>query len=238
MSGFYFGPLGAMRPLVVSAGVNVETGRGFSEFVSSGGVRHVQRGRAAPRTWQVARQWQGPDWVRLLSLAAHGLIGECWLYDVAAARQNMIPAQLAAGRGASVLVGGLPMGALSVGHTVRMPVLAGKLYSLSGWRASDGAMFTYAIGSATPVPVFCVGGNGAASFTPATDATITITVTASDVSGIRLNEGPFDGVFHAGNGTPCRVAVKDPEQVLQMVTDKTRIDYTVTLLEVGKTGQA
>lgn len=236
MASHFFGPLGAMEQVVVSAGVAAETARAFSEFVSSGGVRHVQRGRAAPRTWTVGRLYQGPNWARLLSLAAHGLLEDCWLYDVAEARENMIPAQLAVGQGAPVLVAGLPMGSLTAGHIVTVPVLAGRLYSVSAWSPADGPAFTYQLGNDPVTTVASGQGFGASSFTPSADAVLTVKVTAAGMSGLRVMEGPFDGTFHAGHGTPCKVAVQDPARTLQMVADKVRSDYQITLLEVGKPG--
>lgn len=236
MAAFLFGPLGSMKAVVVSAGVTVESGRAVSEFVSAGGVRYVQRGRAAPRTWTVGRLWKEPEWARLFTMAAHGLLPECWFYDVAAARENMIPAQLAAGSGAGVLVGGLPLGAVPVGQVVRVPVLAGRLYSVSAWQTASGPLFTYRLDGGPVTAVASAYGRGSASFTPTADSILTITVTGAAISGLRANEGTFDGTFHAGYGTPCKVAVKDPERTLQMLTDHTRSDYTVTLMEVGKPG--
>jgi len=236
MASHFFGPLGAMERLTVSAGVSTETSRSESEFVSSGGVRSFLRGRAAPRTWTVGRQYRGPDWARLLSLAAHGLLPQCWLYDVASARENMVPAQLAAGTGFLVQVNGLPMRAVASGHQVQVPVLAGRLYSVSAWQASDQQMLTYQVGMDTPVPVSSFNGSGAGSFTAPVDSILTVTVTSGSVSGLRVNEGPFDGAFHAGHGTPCKVAVQDPQRTLQLVTEQVRSDYQVTLMEVGKPG--
>lgn len=236
MASHFFGPLGAMERLTVSAGVSTETARAYSEFVSSGGVRHVQRGRAAPRTWTVGRLYQGPDWARILSMAAHGLLPQCWLYDVAAARENMVPAQLAAGSGAPVLVGGLPLGGLPVGHVVSVPVLAGHTYSVSAWCAVDAEMLAYVSGGGPSIPVESLGGSGSASFTALEDEILTVTVTRAGVSGLRINDGPFDGRFYAGHGTPCKVAVQDPQRTLQLVTERVRSDYQVTLLEVGKPG--
>lgn len=234
MASHFFGPLGAMDRLIVSAGDATETARAQSEFVTSGGVRYAQRGRAAPRTWTVGRLYQGPDWARLLSLAAHGLLPQCWLYGVAEARENMIPAQLAAGTGVPVLVAGLPMGALTVGHRVQVPVLAGRLYSVSAWCTAAGQMLTYQMGAGPVVAVDSLNGSG--TFTPLEDAILTVTVTGANVSGLRVHEGYFDGTFHAGYGTPCKVAVHDPERTLHLVTEQVRSDYTITLMEVGKPG--
>lgn len=236
MSGFYFGPLGGMVPLVVAAGVQVETARASSEFISSGGVRYVQRGRAAPRTWNVSRQWQEPEWARMLDLAAHGLIGESWLYDVAGARENMIPASMSAGSGATVLVNSIPMGALKVGHQVSLPVLAGRLYSVSAWSLTSSNVANVFLDGTQSGSVIPSNGMGSYSFTPQKDSIAKIVVTGSSVSGLRMNEGAFDGKFTAGHGTPCRVFVRDPSRTLQLVAGETRSDYQVALVEVGKPG--
>lgn len=237
MSAFYFGPMGSMIPLVVSAGVPVQTGRGFSEFVSSGGVRYVQQGRTAPRTWTVGRQWQHPDWVRLLSMAAHGMLTDCWLYDVAAARENMLPANLSAGGGVgTVPVGGIALQELKQGHAVSVPLLAGRNYAVSAWREADGAMLTAQLAGEAAETIEAFAGRGSASFRPVEDKILTVTVTRAGVSGLRINEGAFDGTFHPGHGTPCRVAVQDPVRTLQMVTNESRSDYEATLYEVGKPG--
>lgn len=242
MAGFLFGPLGGMIPLVVSTGVNVETTRAFSEFVSSGGVRYVQTGRAAPRTWQISRSWQKPEWARLLSMAAHGLLSEPWLYDQAAARENMLPADRSAGQGTPVLVDGLPFGAIPESQVVRVPVLAGRLYTVSAWGdyLPNTRVASYQLGTSPIQPVGTPPGSGsrhsAASFVSPTDTIATLRITQPLVAGLRLHEGPPDNKFVSGYGTPCRVAVQDPARVLQMVTRETMSDYTVTLMEVGKPG--
>lgn len=243
MSGFFFGPLGAMIPVDVSAGATVESDRGFSEFVSAGGVRHVQLGRAAPRVWQLSRLWQNPDWARLLSMAAHGILADCWLYDVAAARDNMLPARQSVGDSAQVLVNGIPMGGIENGRHVQVPVLAGRNYTISVWTdAGDGQpVFSFQPANAPLATVRGVQGRGARyvaeGFTALTDGTLDIRILRQGCSGLRVHEGPPDGMFYVGHGTPCRVTVRDPARTLQMVTDQTRSDYSITLLEVGRTGQ-
>lgn len=224
-----------MIPLVVSAGVPVQAGRGFSEFVSSGGVRYVQQGRTAPRTWTVGRQWQEPRWVKLLSMAAHGMITDCWLYDVAAARENMLPATSSFGTGAPVPVEGINMGTLPAGHQVQVPVLAGRLYTVSGWTLNAGTVLTASC-SGVNITVEAVAGLAEASFTPTSDSILTVIVPQSGLSGLRVHDGAPDGRFMPGHGTPCKVAVQDPAQTLRLVTDSTYADYEATIYEVGKPG--
>lgn len=241
MATFLFGPLGGMVPLKVSRGVSDSPARSMSELVTSGGVRYVQRGRRAPRTWQVSRAYEGPGWAALLADAAHGLIGQCWLYDVAAARENMVPAELSAGAGAPVVVAGRPMGALPIGHAATVRVLAGRTYTVSLWSAAAaGATVAALTGSSTgtvKVPPGSGARSCALSFTPLTDGTATVAVSAAGASGLRIHEGGPDGRFLSGYGTPCKVAVQDPQRTLELVVDReTRSAYQVTLMEVGKPG--
>lgn len=242
MSSHFFGPLGSMTEVVVSSGVTAETARGFSEFVSAGGVRSVQVGRAAPRSWTVGRVWQGPEWARILTAAAHGLLPQCWLYDVAAARENMLPAWQSAGAGAAVVADGLPLKALAVGHSVTVPLLAGRMYTVSVWSALavGTSLLSYKLGAGAAVVVSAPPGAGSrcatGTLTPAADGLLVVTVTGAAVAGLRVHDGAPDGRFYAGHGTPCKVAVKDPAQTLQTVADQVRSDYQITLLEVGKPG--
>lgn len=237
MTSHYFGPLGSMVPLSVSVGATVESARGSSEFISSGGVRYVQQGRVAPRTWLISRSWQTSEWVRMLEMAAHGLLGTCWLYDVAAAKANMVPAKYSAGDEPPVLVDGLKLGAVAPGTYFELPVLAGRLYSLSAWRETDGQMLTYRLSGQAPQVLSSALGNGGKSFVPEVDSVLTITVPGAGVSGIRVVDGNWDGTYRSSSGTPCKVAVQDPSVALQLVTEQTRADYSVTLLEVGSPGR-
>lgn len=241
MAAFLFGPLGGMVPLKVSRGVTDSPTRTMSELVTSGGVRYVQRGRRAPRTWQVGRAYEGPGWAALLADAAHGLLGQCWLYEVAAARENMVPAELSAGTGAPVIVGGRPMGALPVGHTVTVQVLAGRTYTVSLWSAAAAGSTLASLTGSTTGTVKAPPGTGprpcATSFTPLADGAVTVTVSNAAASGLRVHDGGPDGRFYSGHGTPCKVAVQDPQRTLELVVgQETRSAYQVTLMEVGKPG--
>lgn len=243
MAAFLFGPLGFMSPVRVSAGVSVETARSLSELVTSGGVRYAQRGRRAPRTWQLGRMYEGPEWAALLSDAAHGLLPQCWLYDVAAARENMLPAEKSAGTGALVVVDGRPMGSLPAGHSATVPVLAGRSYTVSLWSAAAAGATVASVApvSGAALSVTAPPGTGprscARSFTPLTDGSVTVTVSASGASGLRLHEGGPDGRFYSGYGTPCKVSVQDPARTLELVVDRdTKSAYQVTILEVGRPG--
>ena len=224
---------GAMTDLVVAPGVSPANGRGFEDFTTMGGTRSVQRGRKNPRSWSVSRPWQQPGFARLLGLAAHGLGGDMCLYDRACARQNLVPATRAVGDGALVTVAGLSLGAV-LWKTIQVPVLAGRVYTISAWAAS-GSPLTAAVpgGSATAMPTV-TGGVSTRTFTAASAGYVTLTRTTQVTSGVRIHEGQPDGTFYATEGTPTTVAVRDPERTYQLVTDtETLIDYTVELLEVG-----
>jgi len=245
MTAFLFGPLGYMQPLgEVRPGVTRAPSRARGELVTVGGVRYVQKARHAPRQWDIEYAWITPDVVRILAAAAQGILADCWLYDVAAARANMLPAYLTAGPGSPVLVAGLPLGALAVGTVATVPVLAGRTYTVSAWsaHASGQAAFTYKLGAGATVNATAPAGSGvrvsSVSVIPPADQTLTVTVSAgAGVSGLRVHEGAPDGDWFPGHGTPCRVDVIDPQAVLQLVEDGHGVaDYTISLQEVGIPG--
>ena len=239
MSSHFVGPLGAMMPMCVSVGVGLETGRPRGELVTTGGVRWAQQARRAPRSWSVGRLWQEPSWARMLNYAAQGIIKECYLYDVAVARQNMLRSSECVGSGASVLVDGVPMGALATGAGPRAYLLAGRTVVVSCWTSAiPGAgvlSFTHA---GKTITLTAPPGTGAryayAVYTPMSEGVLTTNITGV-ISGLRVHEGSPDRSFQVTQGTPCLVEVVDPSESLQLVVDgQTRIDYQVTLNEVGQ----
>lgn len=234
---FSFGPLGDMAGLVVSPGASVDNGRGFQDFVSSGGVRRVQKSRYNPRSWSVTRPWQEPEFVRLLRLAAHGLGGPFFLYDRHEASQNMLHSRFAVGQGDSVLVDGMLLGAVEW-DSVRVPVLAGRRYTVSCWTPSPVSPLTVSIpGEGIQSMDAPVDGHSYMAFTPEADGLLVLTRSSASVSGVRVHEGTPDGLFMVGDGTPCRVSVRDPQTVYQMVVGShMRADYSVELVEVGIPG--
>lgn len=250
MSGFLFGPLGGMVPLVrVRPDVQVEVERGGSEFVSSGGVRYVQRARYAPRRWTLDWGWKDATVVRSLTAAAQGILRDCWLYDVAAARENMVAAHLTTGTGLKVNVDGLALGSVPRGHQVSVPLLANRMYAVSVWSAAAAGtnVAHYDLGSFQGWQVTAPPGAGprqaVAFLTPTADVVLTLYVPGTagvadtGVSGIRVHEGPPDGAWFPGMGTPCKVSVADPGRTLQLVTaNESRSAFNVTLSEVGKPG--
>lgn len=239
MHTHYVGALGHMTPIELKRGASIATARPRGSFTTTGGVRIMQAARNAPRTWNVSHDFQDPAWARVLHYAAQGMIPECYLYDVAVARQNLLRSSECVGSGASVLVDGVPMGALSTGPGPRAYLLAGRTVNISCWtNAIPGAgvlSFTHA-GETISIPA--PDGEGSryvyATYTPPIDGVLVTQVTGS-VSGLRIHEGDPDRHFQSTLGTPCLIAVEDPAQTLQIVlTGRTEIDYQVTLLEVGE----
>lgn len=239
MSSHFVGPLGAMVPLTVSAGAGVETSRPRSELITTGGVRWAQQARKAPRSWSVGRVWQDPSWVRMLAYAAQGVIAECYLYDVAVARQNLLRSSECVGTGSPVLVDGVPLGALATGTGPRACLLTGRKIIISCWTAATaGATVLTATHGGNTITLTAPPGTGAryayATYTPRAEGVLTTNIVAT-LSGLRIHEGAPDKHFQTTQGTPCLVEVQDPSETLQMVTDgQTRIDYQVTLTEVGQ----
>lgn len=244
-TAFLFGPLGYMQPLdQVQPGVTRAPSRARGELVTVGGVRYVQKAKHAPRQWDINLTWKTPDVARLLMAAAQGILADCWLYDVAAARANMLPAHLTTGAGATVLVAGMPLGALAAGTVATVPLLAGRTYTVSAWSAhtSGQIVFTHKLGAGSTLNAAAPAGSGvrvtSVALTPSADQTLTVTVSSgASVSGLRVHEGAPDGDWLPGHGTPCRVDVIDPQAVLQLVDDGHGLtDYTVSIQEVGQPG--
>lgn len=93
VAAFMFGPLAQLAELRPAPGVQVESGRGRSEFVSDAGVRWARQGASNPRTWRMSRPWQDPAFARMLDLAAHSPASPFYLYDRECARRNLLPAR-------------------------------------------------------------------------------------------------------------------------------------------------
>lgn len=238
-AAFNFGPLGAMTELVVAPSPSIEREGALSRFTSSGGVSYFQRPKRRPRAWSVTRPWQDQKFIKHLERAAHGLLGEVFLYDRAVARRNMLPSELSGLPGIGVSVDGAPMAPVTW-SSIKVPLLAGRLYTISCWSPNMVSPLTVAFtgpGTRGPMATPDHLGRSQMSFTPTVDGIMTITRGAQVVSGVRVHEGSPDGEFYATSGTPCRVAVEIPEETYQMILDRnTLIDYQVTLREAGRTG--
>ncbi|MGP9528139.1 hypothetical protein [Glutamicibacter sp. AOP5-A2-18] len=153
----------------------------------------------------------------------------------------MIPARLSAGGESAVIVDGVPMGGIQPGREITVPTLRGMVYTVAVWSQAEAGttVAQYRLGTGTMINISAPTGSGyrqcAASFTPLSDSTITLKITNTGTSGATIHEGPPRGDFYASAGTPCRVAVQDPQRVLQMLLDNnSRSDYEVTLMEVGR----
>lgn len=100
----------------VQSGVQVQSDRSGSEFTSVGGVRHVQYAPKRARSWNLDFGHAGPESVRALVLAAGGQSGDVWLFDEAAARQNLMPdSAIGDARNQIVIVDGLPVRSITSG---------------------------------------------------------------------------------------------------------------------------
>ena len=230
---FHLGPLGYMKALDgVQAGVSVEASRPVGELITSAGVRWAQRPKYTNRTWNLACVWAGPEVVAWLQAAASGLVpGDLWFFDPQAAAANALyPHQVAGTGGGVVSVDGVPLRNIIVPQTVR--VLGGQQYTLSGW--GDG--LTYKVGSGSTVTVTGGVGRFARTFTPGSDAVLTITA-SGNTAGLRLATGPDDGKWAPGEGAMCRVAVEQGGKTLQAVWgQEVRSDYQFIVREVGVPG--
>lgn len=118
-------------------------------------------------------------------------------------------------------------------------VRAGQPYTLTAYTdATAGTpVLTYNLGG-SDVVVNAPFGAGTrllvASFTPSADVTLVGAVSAS-AAALRLTEGEPMGAWVPGHKTPVKVAVSDPEQVLNYVLDgqQGRSNYSVAIREVG-----
>lgn len=237
-AAFSFGPLAAMTELVVAASPSLDREGTLSRFTTSGGVAYFQRPRRSPRSWTVSRVWQDQTFIKYLERAAHGLMGDVFLYDRAAARRNMVPSDLAAVPGSTVVVDGTPMGAVGW-EWVKVPVLAGRVYTISCWSSGAGSplLATKTGETIGALPSPDAAGLSQLTFTPQSNGMLKLSRDTQVVSGVRVHEGIPDGRFYATAGTPCRVAVENPTETYQMITDmQDRVDYSVTLHETGRTG--
>lgn len=157
--------------------------------------------------------------------AAHGDVSYRWTGTA-----NASTSEEAVGAGAVVQLGAVTW------SIVRVPVLAGRTYTVSATLADTDSSVWWSGAPGTGGVVATAPGYAAATFTAKTTGLIALNRWGT-VAGVRVYEGVPDGLFLTSPGTPCRVAVADPEQTYQLVTDQeTRIDYQVTLYEVGDTG--
>ena len=225
--------------------VPITTDRPGSVTTSLGGVVRTQVAPRSSRTWAMGAEEVDAEFVRYLTLAAQGLVGDVFLYDAAAAQVNMLDPRDCIGRDAlqpTILVGLVPMRTFAAGYTLAMKLRAGVQYHLSGTTSHTAAatLGTYNLGAGA-VNIVAPAGTGARrwsiSFTPAAAATVTVIVTvAAKTSALRLTEGSVDSLgFVPGMKAVCQVSVSDPQQTLNMVsTDRLPLsDYSVTLREVG-----
>lgn len=257
------GPLGFLRAVPCGQpGRSVSVERGGRTLVTLAGVRHVQRGPRAPRTWEVSHGWRTPDSVAYLVACAQGAVrGPLHLLTSDAARTNLLAPHVAAPCAggdralgepsvAAVLVDSVPMVGASLpavlgGWVGPFAIRPATTLALSVWASSAGAALAWRTVSASGVQVATgtvtaaavTGGfRGAASIVPGVAAGIEFRLPVGvgrSVAGLRLTEGPHDATWMPGAGG-ATVVVDDPGQSLLAVWDSdVRSDYSVTLREVG-----
>lgn len=254
--GFLVGPLGSLQPLDGVQVTTVAATRQYSEMTLLDGSRMVSQSENAPREWSIPlARWSSPTLVKWAAAAAQGLLGDVWLHDVAGARANMLPPSATAGRtGTRILVdGAVPLCPLVAGFTVQVPVRSGYRYRLSGTTtAASGSTLGSATGAGISAALTAPAGTTGQprAFTTTLIATSTgtllITVSSAVVTGLRLAESVITGAslfadaggWLPGAGSPCRVAVVDPAQTLQLLLSGLALsDYDLTLREVGIPGK-
>jgi hypothetical protein len=258
---FLLGQKGALATIPgVQRSVTVASERPSREDVTLDGTRVVQMGPRAPRSWSIALSpWTTPTTVARLEAAAQGLLGEVWLLDVAAARANMLPPEATAGTsGTLIAVPGFgAMFPVPSSTVITLPVLPSTNYRLSAYSSVASALTLATIRTYTAADALVattlwqsVAGTGVRDhpktlLTGATVAYLTISVDAgaNPATALRVAQAVTGttyadaGGFLPGRGTPCRVRVVDPQQVLQqVVSGHGRSDFTVELREVGASG--
>jgi len=250
---YLFGPLGYAAPIDCVPSGQVTAARASSDFNSVYGFRNVQRGGYAPREWVVTlTPWSTPGVASLLQAAAQGLLGDVWLWDLAGMRTNMLPPASTAGvSGTAIAVGSLPpLRPVTAGQVTKVPLRSGRNYSLTGYTtaASGTVLGTTKLGAASAVNFTAPAGSGSRQFTvalaPGSDLVLTLTVSSAVVTGLRLVEAVTGTTFAdslpwvAGQASPCKVSVVDPDAELHgwSSSGAPLADYTVTLREVGTPG--
>lgn len=228
-------------------GAAVAASRASLSFASSGGTVAVQRAQRSNRSWSIDFQLADPETVRWLALAASGLAGPVYLYDVSLAQTNMLDPRDVVGRvsgAATIRVEGVLLPTFASGYTLTRQLRAGISYWLGGYTSASAAtnVLSYDIGAGA-VNVAAPTGTGSrafsATFIPGADVTVTIAVLAggaAKVTALRLTEGSVDSAgFMPGQNTPCQVSVSDPQEVRQFAfSDRPGMsDYSVTMQEVG-----
>lgn len=243
---FLLGPLGAAVELDTVPEASVSSARATSDLVTMSGARYVQRSRFAPREWSLTLSpWSDPRVVRVVQAAAQGVLGDVWLWDLAACRVNMLSPHVAAGRGGvPLLVDGVPLFPVSGGQHV--PVRAFTSVTVSFWtdEAEGTPVLSWAWGAGADTSVVAPDGagprRGAVTLTPTVDTYLVLEVEdGAAVTGLRVFEGQDDFTgWLPGQGSPCRVVVVDPEQTMHRfpVGGHGLSDWTVTVREVGAPG--
>jgi hypothetical protein len=225
----------------VTPGVSRTKDRPRSSLVTVDGARWAQQAPRGPRSWELSWRFESPAATAAVSVAAEAH-GDVWLHDEAAAAANMLSPRDCHGAGEMLLCSGVPLGALPVGSVVTARVRGGVPTYLAAWSSLPAASallsVTYPGGVATLAadPEAPGAQRAALGFIASEDGPVSIEVVGTPVSGLQMTEGALPSVWLAGERTPCRVEVHDPEQTALMVRGAARTvtaDYSVTVEEVG-----
>lgn len=196
MAWAQLGPLGYLQDIPSPRpNVAVDAMRGSSEFITLGGVQHVQVAPRAPRSWLLSLPLLTPAQVGYLVACAQGAVpGPLYLHTQDAARSNMLAPHIAApGAGGDtslgpvsmtrVIVGGVPMLGASAGTAAgpwsrTVPVRPGVLMGLSAHVAAASSLASGTAvlewrtvnvfgtqASAGTVPMLAAGASGRAATT-------------------------------------------------------------------------
>lgn len=226
----------------VAPGVARAADRPRSSMVTMGGTRHTQQARRAPRSWSWNLPYATAEGLRLLATAVEA--ADVWLLDTVASASNMLaPWETQGATGTALLADGVPLLPLASGAATSTVVRPGVLLRVSCWTAAaSGASLltiTYPGGStALAAPAGTGLRRAEVSFTPNASGALATTVTtaaaAAGTTALQVVEGASQPRWLAGQRTPCRVSVADPEYTLSLI--RRGIGYgeaSVTLEEVG-----
>lgn len=248
-SPFYLNVGGVWVPLVgVQRGPTRQSDRPSNTMTTLGGTRFMQLAQRAPRTWSLSYVAKDPSAVSWLAYAANGLAGDVWLLDRMAAQGNMLDPLTTYGLVGTqpTLAGpdGVPLRTFPAGVACTRLVRKDQWYRLSGWTsATVGATLgVLTVGAESPVNVTAPSGGTVGRwsipFKPVADSTVSFSISiAGKTTALRLTESSSDSDLSwiDGLNTPCKVAVSDPNPILNVYREDVVpiSDYTLTVWEVG-----
>ncbi|MFT4081193.1 MAG: hypothetical protein QM638_01275 [Nocardioides sp.] len=239
----------------VTPGVDVAMARPSSSFISTDGYQIWQRAPRGPRSWELNYTYATPDAIAALQAAAAGVGGstDTLLLDTTMSAQNMLAPEDCWGDGAAgwalgagVYIDGIP---LDTGVSWEISCRADTTYFF-------GVVTDHSVGTTvgsitdtdgdTDVTLTRQSGNPgvSASFTTLADTTITVTLAAAAGKTawgpIFAETATTPTAFVIGQGTPCPVAIVDPDITVNRAWyggntagETSWADYSVTIQEVA-----